>query len=140
VGPRGSSRAESNLADGHDENLGRSGRGLGVPGVRERTSRKRFVETKSDNLVAGTVLISLPRTSHAAPIPPNMALDMLLNPKSPLAKLPPELIELYPFSRSELRDLFQRRENCKVHGNARIRGTWIMKYKNRFVSQFKVRS
>ena len=36
VGPRGSRRAESDLAVGHDEDLGGSGRGLGVPGVRDR--------------------------------------------------------------------------------------------------------
>jgi putative transposase len=35
-GRRGSSRAESNLAVGHDENLGGSYSGLGVPGVRDR--------------------------------------------------------------------------------------------------------
>src|SRR5712691_1910406 len=36
VGPCGSSRAESDLAVGHDEDLGRSCSGLGVPGVRDR--------------------------------------------------------------------------------------------------------
>jgi hypothetical protein len=41
VGPRGSSTTESNLAVGHDENLGGSGRGLGIPGVRDR--RERYV-------------------------------------------------------------------------------------------------
>src|SRR5665213_1414977 len=36
VGPRGSCRTESNLADGLDENLGRASRGLGVSGVCDR--------------------------------------------------------------------------------------------------------
>jgi hypothetical protein len=36
VGPRGSQRAESNLAIGHDENLGGSGHGLGVPSECDR--------------------------------------------------------------------------------------------------------
>src|ERR1700730_8951864 len=36
VGTRGSSRAESDLAVGHDEDLGGSGSGLGVPGERDR--------------------------------------------------------------------------------------------------------
>src|SRR2546427_11370989 len=36
VGPCGSRRAESDLAVGHDEDLGRSCSGLGVPGVRDR--------------------------------------------------------------------------------------------------------
>ena len=35
-GPRGSRRAESDLADGHDENMGRASGGLGVPGERDR--------------------------------------------------------------------------------------------------------
>ena len=36
VGPRGSSRAESDLAIGHDEDLGGPGSGLGVSGVCDR--------------------------------------------------------------------------------------------------------
>src|SRR5580700_4227148 len=41
VGPRGSRRAESNLAVGHDEDLGGSWGGLGVPGVRDRLLHAR---------------------------------------------------------------------------------------------------
>src|ERR1700690_775575 len=41
VGPRGSSRAESNLADGHDQDLGGASRWLGVPGVRDRLLQAR---------------------------------------------------------------------------------------------------
>ena len=36
VGPRGSSRAESDLAVGHDQDLGGACRGLGLSGVRNR--------------------------------------------------------------------------------------------------------
>ena len=36
VGPRGSRRAEFDLAVGHDQDLGGSGRGLDVLGVRDR--------------------------------------------------------------------------------------------------------
>ena len=41
VGPCGSRPAESDLAGGHDEGVGGTGRGLGVPGVRDRLLHAR---------------------------------------------------------------------------------------------------
>src|SRR6266852_1976845 len=41
MGPRGSRRAESDLAIGHDEDLGGSGRGLGLSGERDRLLHTR---------------------------------------------------------------------------------------------------
>src|SRR5215470_1695479 len=47
VGPRRSSRAESDLAVGHDQDLGGACRGLGVPGMRDRLlyARDRGLES-----------------------------------------------------------------------------------------------
>ena len=75
VGPRGSRRAESDLAVGHDQDLGGPGRGLVVPGVRDRLlhagnrGMESLASSRSEDALAAVeqaVLARLPEGSREA--------------------------------------------------------------------------
>jgi hypothetical protein len=100
VGPRGSRRAESDLAVGHDQDLGGSGRGLGVPGVRDRLLHAgdrglEFLASLPDRrrVAEGLVSVKSKLTSDGARYAPGKAKSIAIvllwkirNPKVRLAK------------------------------------------------------